>query len=194
MVAAERVGGRVWTAEEFLATDQTVFGRDWRYELVGGLIIGHAALSLDHAAITASLAACLVRSLRGHESGCRAEIGSGAVPQYEQRNTARIPDVLIRCGVHPRVVFEVVSPSELRHWRLRDEKRRDLQRVVGVMEIVEIYQAECAVHVYRRMGDDTWAFSAIGGQTAQLHLASVGIAVDLAELYAGIDLETRPDP
>ena len=89
--------------------------------------------------------------LRGHPE-CRSEVGSGAAPQYEQRDTARIPDAMIRCGQHPRVLFEVVSPSELRHKRQWDQKRADLQAVEGVQEIVEIYQDEMLAHAYRRHG------------------------------------------
>ena len=44
--------------------------------------------------------------LRGNPNGCRPESGSGTVPRTAQRATARIPDALIRCGDHPRVMFE----------------------------------------------------------------------------------------
>jgi len=85
------------------------------------------------------------------------------------------------------VVFEVISPSELRHWRDRDRKRRDLQDVEGVREIVEVYQAEAAVHVYRRADDDAWMFTSIGGLDAVLRLESVGIELPLADIYQGLD-------
>ena len=80
--------------------------------------------------------------------------------RYEQRDTARIPDAMIRCGQHPRVLFEVVSPSELRHKRQWDQKRADLQAVEGVQEIVEIYQDEMLAHAYRRHGAG-WVFELI---------------------------------
>jgi hypothetical protein len=47
----------------------------------------------------------------------------------------------------PRVVFEIVSPSELRKRRERDRKRRDEQGVEGVLEIVELFQDEAAAHI-----------------------------------------------
>jgi Uma2 family endonuclease len=137
--------GRIWSADEFLQTDQRESGPAWRYELVSGCIVAHPVQAPDHAVIAANLAGALIGRLRG--SGCRAELGSGAAPLRQQRNTARIPDASIRCGEHLRVVFEVISPSELRHWRDRDQKRRDLQDVEGVVEIVEVYRAEAAVHV-----------------------------------------------
>ena len=143
-------------ADAFLRTDQLVFGNAWRYELVRGTIVAHAAPSPEHAVILSNLAGELHPRLRGHPER-RSEIGSGAVPLYEQRDTARIPDATIRCGKHPRVLFEVISPSELQHKRQWDQKRSDLQAVEGVQEIFEIFQDEMLAHAYRRQGTD-WTF------------------------------------
>jgi Uma2 family endonuclease len=168
-------------ADEFLRTDQSEFGNAWRYELVRGTIVAHAAPSPEHAVIHSNLAFELNGRLRGH-SECRSEIGGGAVPQYEQRDTARIPDATIRCGKLPRVLFEVISPSELQRKRQWDQKRSDLQAVEGVQEIVEIFQDELLAHAYRRQGT-SWTFESIAGPDATIDLPSVGIAVPLAALY-----------
>jgi Uma2 family endonuclease len=188
MDRAESAISQAWTAEAFLATDQRAFGDAWRYELVDGRVIAHAAPSPDHGAILSLLNAALVSRLRGRRDGCRAESGSGAAPARQQRNTARIPDAMVRCGEHPRVVFEIVSPSELRAWRARNRKRRDEQDTEGVQEIVELYQAEAAAHVYRREADGAWSFEAIDGPEAVLTLRSVGIEIPLSELYETVDL------
>ncbi len=168
-------------ADAFLRTDQSKFGTAWRYELVRGTIVAQAAPSPEHAVILGNLAGELYNRLRGHPE-CRSEIGSGAVSQYEQRNTARIPGATIRCGKHPRVLFEVISPWELQHKRQWDQNRSDLQAVEGVQEIVEIFQDEMLAHAYRRQ-DAGWVFESIAGPDGQLTLPSVGIAVPLAALY-----------
>ena len=67
MTAALRLG-RQWTADEFIATAQHIFGDAWRYELVDGRIVAHAAPAPDHGAIIAGIVAGLA---------CRA----GAVPR-----------------------------------------------------------------------------------------------------------------
>ena len=188
MDTAERAQAGFWTADEFLKTDQGEFGPAWRYELVRGRIVAHAAPSPEHGVIAANLASALRTRLRGHSSGCRVEVGSGAAPRRQQRDTARIPDITVRCGEHPKVVFEVVSPSELRKWRQRDEKRADLQNVEGVREIIEIYQSEAAVHVYRLAADGSWHFEANDGVTAVVRLDSVGLEIPLAEIYEDLDL------
>jgi Uma2 family endonuclease len=188
MPVALRIPEGGWTIETFLVTDQHAIGNAWRYELVDGHIVGHAAPSPEHGAILAGLTTALGDRLRGHPSGCRPESGSAAVSKARQRATARIPDTLIRCGEHPRVMFEVISPSELRNWTARDTKRRDLQEVEGAQEIVELYQAERACHVYRRQLDGTWSFEALSGSDASLHLASVELTIPLAEIYAFANL------
>jgi Uma2 family endonuclease len=167
-------------ADAFLRTDQLVFGPAWRYELVRGTIVAHAAPSPEHGVILGNLAYELNGRLRGHR--CRSEVGSGAAPQYEQRDTARIPDATIRCGKLPRVLFEVISPSELHHKRQWDQKRSDLQAVEGVQEIIEIFQDEMLAHAYRRQ-DAGWIFESIAGPDAEVVLPSVGITVPLAALY-----------
>jgi Putative restriction endonuclease len=116
------------TAERYLTTDQHEFGDAWRYELIDGRIVAHAAQSPEHGAILAGLLRALGRRLWDNPDGCRPESGSGAVPRSAQRATVRIPDALIRCGESPRVMFEVISPSELRNWTERDAKRGDLRR------------------------------------------------------------------
>jgi Uma2 family endonuclease len=168
-------------ADTFLRTDQSEFGNAWRYELVRGTIIAHAAPSPEHGVILGNLAREIGNCLRNHPE-CRSEVGSGAAPQYEQRDTARIPDATIRCGKLPRVLFEVISPSELQHKRQWDQKRADLQAVEGVQEIVEVFQDEMLAHTYRRYGA-VWIFESIAGPEAQMALPSVGITVPLAALY-----------
>lgn len=171
------------TADQFLATDQRSFGDAWRYELVNGEVEAHAAPSPRHAAILAGLMGALASRLKGRPNGCVPETGSGAVPRREQRNTARIPNALIRCGEHPRVTFEIISPSELRDWQGRDQKRRDVQDVEGVAEIIEIHQRQMALHTYRRSPDGTWAFDSVSGADAVLKIPSLGMVIPLAEIY-----------
>lgn len=182
-----RTADRVWTAEEFLRTNQREFGDAWRYELVDGHIVAHAAPTPAHGRIVAALTGALTTRMTG-EDGCFPESGSGAAPENQQQANARIPDVMIRCGGLPRVLFEVLSPSELRKWRERDRKRLDEQDIAGVAEIIEIYQSEPAIHIYRREGGH-WAFEPVGGLEAMLELRSVSLSIPLAEIYRYIDFD-----
>lgn len=174
-------GSHFLGADEFLRTDQSEFGTAWRYELIRGTIAARATPSTEHGVILGNLAREIGNRLRDHRE-CRPEVGSGAASNDEQRDTARIPDATIRCGQQPRVLFEVISPSELQHKRRWDQKRSDLQSVEGVAEIVEIFQDEMLAHAYRRQGAD-WVFESIAGPDGEVALQSIGITVPLAALY-----------
>ncbi len=56
---------------------------------------------------------------------------------------------MVRRGQHPRVAFEVVAPSEIHGWRNRGRKRLHMHAVERTEELVEILQADRAIHVYR---------------------------------------------
>lgn len=184
---------RQWTADEFIREDQHNFGHAWRYELVDGHILAHDAPEPEHGAILAGLTTALGVRLQGRPNGCRPESGSAVIPKTIRRNTARIPDVMIRCGEHPRVSFEVISPSELRNWRGRDLKLQHVQAVEGVQEIVELFQEDFAAHVYR-LTSDGWIFETLGGPDAILRLTSVGLEMPLSEIYQFADIaETLPE-
>jgi hypothetical protein len=125
----------------------------------------------------------LAERLKGRPNGCIPETGSGAVPAREQRDTARIPDALVRCGEHPRVTFEIISPSDLADWRGRDRKRHDVQAVEGIVEMVELYQRQMAVHSYRRSSGGAWEFESAGGAEAILEVRALNMSIPLAEIY-----------
>jgi hypothetical protein len=168
-------------ADAFLRTDQSAFGSAWRYDLVPGTVVAHAAPSPEHGAILGNLATELNIRLRGHPE-CRSEVGSGAAPEYERRDMARIPDATIRCWKLPWVLFEVISPPELRHKRQWDQKRSDLQAVEGVQKTIENFQDEMLVRAYRPH-ESGWVFESIAGSDAEVALPSVGVTVPLAALY-----------
>jgi Uma2 family endonuclease len=77
-------------ADAFLRSDQSEFGTAWRYELVRGTIVAHAAPSPEHGVILGNLAREIGNRLRDHPE-CRSEVGSGAVPQYESATRRAFP-------------------------------------------------------------------------------------------------------
>ncbi len=189
---------RRWTADEFMVADQRAFGDAWRYELVDGTVIAHAAPAPDHGAIASGITRALGNRLAGMPGGCRPEVGNrrgAAVRAAQHRPHSRRDGALRRA---PRVAFEVVSPSEIRDWRGRDLKRQNIQAVEGMQEIVEVYQDDYAVHVYRLLPSGAWAFEALGGEDAALRLDSLGFEIPLAEIYAFVSLprpaEAEPAP
>lgn len=179
------------TADAFLTMDQRQFGDAWRYEMVDGRIVAQAAPNPDHGAILAGLSVALGNRLRGHRE-FRPEVGSGAVPKYKPRNTARIADGMIRCRDNPRVLFEVVSPSDLVRPKAWTRRMKDLQAVEGAQEIVLLH-LDGTAQLYRRMGE-VWTYDAVDGLRESFRLDSVGLELPIAEIYEFVDLPGEPDP
>jgi Uma2 family endonuclease len=179
------------TADEFLAMDQRAFGDAWRYEMIDGRIVAQAAPNPDHGAILAGLTGALVTRLRGRRD-CRPENGSGAVPKSQQRNTARIPDAMVRCGQNPRVVFEIALPSDLVHPKTWTRRLRDLQAVEGVQEMVVIDQDGSAT-LYRHVGD-AWTYELIDRLDTSIRLDSVDLDLPMAEIYEFVNIQDDSEP
>ncbi len=59
----------------------------------------------------------------------------------------------------------------------------------GGQEIIEIYQDEAAIHIYRRQDDAKWLFDAVSGLDAVLSLRTVDLAIPLAEIYRSVALD-----
>jgi Uma2 family endonuclease len=173
------------TAAEFVTTDQSEFGPAWRYELIDGGILAHAAPTPEHGAILANLVTALKVRLKALRSPCRVETGSAATPANKQQNTARIPDALVRCNALPRVTFEIVSPTEMKNVLERDRKREDVKNVDGVVQIVEIYQHAISADAYTKTGAGGWNLVSSKGTNAIIELPSIGISIPLIELYEG---------
>jgi Uma2 family endonuclease len=172
-----------WTAESFLIADQDQFGPMWRYELVDGRIIGRPAKSDRQATILTNLAAVL----KGGLIYGAAAVGSGVVPQNQERPTVRIPDGTILCNHLPRAVFDVVSLADSLDWQAWDYRRAQLQEVDDVQEIFEICPDQMAARAYRKTSDGTWQFASIR-DNSKLDVTSAGISFPLDKLYEDVDL------
>ena len=109
---------RLLTVKEFLAADPGAFGDAWRYELIDGRVVAHAAPISDHSAIMINLGVTLKARLPP-QSGCRAA---------SARSSAR------------RLRADLVQPCARRLGRL-DEQLVVLRRLVE-RDLCEIDRGE----------------------------------------------------
>jgi len=162
MDTAERAAGKAWTAEEFLETDQHEFGDAWRYELVDGRVIAHAAPSPDHGTILSGLTTALGNRLRGRqdcptgtgERRCRLRINNEARPVFPTIRFVAAPCLASSSRWFHRLSFgdgQLVTRSESicrmsrafrRSWNSANERLQP--------------------HLYRREERGPWSFEAIG--------------------------------
>ena len=178
------------TVSEFLSWE---VAQPEKWELVDGRPVLRrtrlmAGGTVHHAVLAANIIAALKPRLRG---GPCAPIGSD-VRVENPRGVVRYPDVTVDCGrrgpgellLHdPRVIFEVLSPSNTFSQQLR--LLEDYQAIESVAQIVFVSQTEALAHVWTRAGAG-WSRSDQEGLGAVILLESIGCELPLAEVYEGV--------
>jgi Uma2 family endonuclease len=183
---SERAERRM-TVAEFLRWDD---GTDIRYELVGGLPVAMAPPLRAHRMLSVRLAARLEPSLPPQ---CSAEHEAG-IARPEVDDACYIADLVVSCTPtpdteqlvrNPLLIIEILSPSTANFDR--QVKVPEYRRIASVAEILLIDSRSIFAEVQRR-ADEHWLHELVQGPEAILTLVSVGLTVQLGELYRGLDL------
>ena len=168
-------------------------GTDTRYELVGGFPLAMAPPARAHGILCARLAGLIDSGLRRRRP-CAAQTEAG-ITRPDRDDSFYVADVAVSCRPYERgeqlvqepvLIVEILSPGTERHDRLT---KVPVYRGTGsVEEILLIDSASVYAEVLRREGD-RWITTLVRGPDAVLRLASVDLAVAMAELYDGIDID-----
>jgi Uma2 family endonuclease len=162
-------------------------------EYLDGLMVGMVGGSLRHSLIAGNLVGHLGSQLRHspcqvHPSDLRVRIPSANVYTY--------PDVTVVCGeprledehgdtlLNPMMVVEVLSPTTEAYDR--GTKLRWYQSLESLSDYLLVSQDLPRVEHYVRHDGDGWLFHAVEGLEAVLRLPSLGIELELAEVYAKV--------
>ena len=181
-----------WTADEFLAWDENQPGR---HELVDGQPLRMTAGARKvHNIVVINVLAELRTRLRG--GACSPFNGDSAVET--KPGQIRRPDAGVECGptpasalvvVNPRLVVEVLSPST------RDfdtyGKADEYKLVPGLERILLVDPIRPEVFMWSRDGAGEWRKAIVSGLEAVIDMPEIGIALPLAEIYAGIVFATE---
>lgn len=160
-----------------------------KHEFLGGEIYAMAGGSPDHAALAAALVRCLgsrlPASCRFYSSDLRVHCSATGLYTH--------PDAAVVCGStlrsqhdrlsveNPVLLFEVTSSSTEDYDR--GAKLHHYMQIASVREIVIVSHREPRVTVHRREETDSpWSIAELQG-TDRGDLVSVGVELDLADLY-----------
>jgi Uma2 family endonuclease len=183
------------TVEQYLALERRA---KFKSEYYAGEMFAMAGASVEHNRVSKNLAVELGGRLKG--GPCELFIGDLRV-RVQRTGLYCYPDLMIVCGepqfadedkdtlVNPRVVFEVLSPSTERYDRTT--KFQHYKQLPSVQEYVLVAQDRAWCERFVRQPDGAWAQVAFDGLDATLELATVPVAVPLADVYAGV---TFPPP
>lgn len=174
---------RPLSPEEYLASEPEAAVRR---EYLAGQLYAMAGSSDRHNTIALNVAAELRARLKG--GPCRVFITDMKI-RIREAETFYYPDVFVTCDPadreplykeHPKVVFEVLSPTT--ETTDRREKLLIYRQLASLEEYVLIGQDRRRVEVFRRAAG--WLPEVLVGEDA-LRLESLGVELALAEVYAG---------
>lgn len=181
-----------YTPEEYLAMERHA---EFRSEFIDGRIIAMGGASPQHADIVLNVGSELRDLLRPR--GCRVwvndvRVKTGRLGRYVY------PNVVALCGeanfeqkdppptlLNPNLVIEVLSDSTAAYDR--GEKFEGYRAIETLSEYVLIAQDHMSVERYVRQGE-FWVYSAESDANARIQLASVGCSIQLATIYAAVEL------
>jgi Uma2 family endonuclease len=177
------------TLAEFLGWEER---QPLRYEFDGAGPVAMTGGTLAHARIRRNLAVALTSRLRGKP----CEFLGSDLKIKTSGDHIRYPDGFVTCSggenastviFDPVVIFEVLSPSTAAYDRI--VKAREYQDMPSVRRYVMIEQDRVGATVYARAGDG-WTHEILSDNSG-LDLPEIGVALPLAELYAGIAFGTE---
>ncbi len=191
MTAAERLK---CTYAEYLAAEETALER---HDFVAGEVYAMSGGTLEHSA----LASACIGELRGRLKGrpCVVFEANARIHESDSDFTC-YPDVSVVCGPvqraaddalaisNPVVIIEILSPTTEAYDR--GEKSRRYRAMASVKEIVLVAQDSRRVEVLRR--NDQGRFELYEWATGEFELASLGLKVPLAEVYADAERLAPP--
>lgn len=163
-----------------------------KHEYIDGYVVAMAGGTIAHGELAAALTVVIGVALRGrpcrvYNSDVRVHVESSGLTTY--------PDLTVVCGArrtaavdanaltNPVLLVEVLSPSTEAYDR--GEKFEHYQRIPSLREYVLASPDRPRIERFTRNADETWTYALHGpGDTVQL--ASLGVTLDVTELYAAL--------
>jgi Uma2 family endonuclease len=165
-----------------------------KYEYSDGRIYDMSGGTFEHSQIILNLKSALNAHLRGKV--CQVADSGMKVLLLGSENPTYYPDITVICNpddyrpgstaIHyPRLIIEVLSPSTFA--RDRDEKFDMYHACPTVEEHVMVSSHHQEVEVYLRESAKVWNFVRYSAEDS-VRLASVGLTIPMAEIYAQTEL------
>ncbi len=178
------------TIDEFFTWD-ALQPETERYEFLNGEILSFGqGATLDHNTLVGRLFIAVAAGVR---PPCRALVG---MQRIVSATSATFPDIVVLCDErdlraedrsrsrYPKLVVEVLLPSTASYDLL--VKRRVFEQISTVEEYLVVDSRSRDALVYRRRGDRLDEAKRVS--SGMLALASLPIAIDIDDLYLGIEI------
>lgn len=167
-----------------------------RCELVDGAVTSMAPATPTHGRLQAQIGAIIHAHLSKRRGPCWVAIEPGVRPRAQARFNVRIPDLGVSCTPEraddkflrdPVLLVEILSPSNSKDTSSNVIAYTSIPSVVEVLIVDSTSRA--IEHLYRNP-DGSWPENpAPVGEADTITLASIGLSLTMAEVYAGTSLD-----
>ena len=165
-----------------------------KHEYHDGEIIEMTGGSINHNSILINLIVLLKLALRGTNYRLQSSDLRLWIPQY---NRGLYPDLMIIAGeplfsdnrndeiLNPCVIIEVLSPSTSGYDR--GDKFRYYRSIPQLNQYLLVSQGEILIESYSKTSENNWLLQEYTPARGIISLDSLGISLNLADIYEGID-------
>jgi Uma2 family endonuclease len=184
-----------YTPEDYLHFEDLATERSEYYD---GEIFTMAGGTINHNQITGNIYAELHIALR--KKDFRVYMADVKV-WITQRNTFNYPDVMVIAGMpqfyenrhdivlNPQVIIEVLSDSTEGYDR--GDKFAQYRTLESLQEYILINQNRYHIEHFKKMAAHEWLFTELQEKQAGLKLESLGIILNLADIYDKVEFENQ---
>ncbi|MBE5229059.1 MAG: Uma2 family endonuclease [Microcystis aeruginosa PMC 728.11] len=165
-----------------------------KHEYHDGEIIDMTGGSINHNSILINLIVLLKLALRGTNYRLQSSDLRLWIPQY---NRGLYPDLMLIAGeplfsdnrndeiLNPCVIIEVLSPSTSGYDR--GDKFRYYRSIPQLNQYLLVSQGEILIESYSKTSENSWLLQEYTPARGIISLDSLGISLNLADIYEGID-------
>jgi Uma2 family endonuclease len=181
---------RVYSPIEYLALEENA---EVRHEFINGEILPMAGGTTRHNVIAGNIYLAIRLITKGRNIQTYIENVKLRIPDF---NVFTYPDVMIIAVepiyeentqttiLNPTVIFEVLSPGTKDYDQGR--KFEYYRSVTSLKDYILIDQERCLVMVYQKTDTNEWKLRVLDNIKATFSLDSVGIELNLADIYEDI--------
>ncbi len=174
---------------------------DTKYEYHDGIVYSMAGGTIEHGLIVGNTFGEIKFALRKQSINCTVTNSEVKLHVLES-NKFLYPDCMVVCGeietskkdensvTNPIVIIEVLSTSTENYDR--GTKFHTYRSIKSLKEYILVDQYMPVVEIFTRKGD-LWKIEKLEGMEKHLELVSLGISINMQNIYEKVDFKSRTD-
>lgn len=188
---------RKLTVEEYLEFERA---SELKHEFYRGEVFAMTGAGRNHNRIGINLATIVNSALAS--GGCEAFVNDMRV-KVDATGLYTYPDLVATCDeatfednhvdtlLNPQLVIEILSDSTEKYDR--GDKFAQYRNIASLREYVLVSQNQPRIEVFTRQCEGSWLMRVVDDMAACVALESVGVTLNLADVYARVEFKAAHD-